>query len=97
MYFIENNNTVYATEESQARLEAHFYTSSSSAPSVQWYHQGTPLNDTRYTENSEGSSNMLVLTVEEVGPELLGLYTVEVTVGGVTKNANVTLQFSGEG
>lgn len=64
---------------------------------MKWYHQKRllrPSYDRHYTESRREGSNSLVLFVERMGAEVLGLYTVVVTVGRVTKRASVTLKFS---
>ena len=79
-------------------LEASLYTSSSSTPTVQWYHQGSLIdtaNSKRYSAASEGD-NRLSLSMESVDTDVLGVYTVSVTVGGSTENATVYLEFPGE-
>ena len=95
LYFAED--TVYVSEGSKARLVASLYTTAPRAASVQWYHQNTPIwphYDTHYMESRWNSSNRLVLTVKRVGLEELGMYTVVVSVGRVTRRASVTLMHS---
>ena len=80
-------------------LEASLYTSSSSNPTVQWYYQGSLIdtaNSERYSTPEEEEDNRLSLSVESVDTDVLGMYTVSVTIGGTTENATVTLEFPGE-
>ena len=79
-------------------LEASLYTSSFSTPTVQWYYQGSLIdteNNERYSTPSEEDSR-LSLSVVGVASDVLGVYTVSVTVGGSTENATVYLEFPGE-
>ena len=96
VYFPEN--TVSAPSGSTAVLEASLYTSSFSTPTVQWYYQGSLIdteNNERYSTPSEEDSR-LSLSVVGVASDVLGVYTVSVTVGGSTENATVYLEFPGE-